>query len=117
MGAPPMVMGGVPLGMLSPGQCVIQTPTILFQWPMSFGARTVWLDNVHIRLQRNEGTQEIGSLLEWGPSSPNLSVLWVTNSTFQGDGAGGANGISILASEVLVQGARVPCGHTAATLV
>jgi hypothetical protein len=86
--------GAPPLGTLRPKQCVIKTPGKLFAWgPSDSVSHTVWVNNLHIRLERGTASPKIGSLIEWAPADPKRSVLWMSNMTLQGDDKEGAGGL------------------------
>ena len=105
---PPQVMGGPPLGDIPTGTCLIQTAKTVLEWPASsFGSRTIWLDQLHFRLDRAGGTED-AFILNFSPNDTNgnvNSVFWLTNSTLQGDTNPGSNALSVGGGEALVQGA------------
>ena len=78
---------GWPLKGHKPGQCVLLTKAWLWLTVESNEASTMWVDNIHFRGARTDLAKpdpEFYGMVNC-PGEPHK--LWMTNCTFQGDGA------------------------------
>lgn len=88
---------GAPLLDFLPRQCLIASDVNLLYTP---NGNLLWIDRLYVRLQGSVRTnnQTANQLVSGG-------AIYITNSTFQGDGVTEADGVNALVGRAYVEGA------------
>lgn len=85
------VWGDAPVLPRRPGMCMLLTP----QDVLYHRSENLWLENLYLRVSRNESTVE-APLTLLSVSDPTFqSQLWITDSMLQGDGGLTVNGLTV----------------------